>query len=80
LLLSSGPPLVASDNQSDDPVLRFIVANLVGLCHKRSLHRPAAVATTLRAVSFQEIAEHFQRSNEHFSRESAALGAFFLRP
>jgi hypothetical protein len=24
--------------------------------------------------------EHFQRSNEHFSRESAALGAFFLRP
>jgi hypothetical protein len=32
---------VASDNQSDDPVLRFIVANLVRLCHKRSLHRPA---------------------------------------
>jgi large subunit ribosomal protein L35 len=26
-----------------------------------------------------EIAEHFQRSNEHFSRESAPLGAFFLR-
>jgi len=41
LFLSSDPPLVASDNQSDDPVLRFIVANLVRLCHKRSLHRPA---------------------------------------
>jgi hypothetical protein len=27
----------------------------------------------------QEIIEHFQRSNEHFSRESAPLGAFFLR-
>jgi hypothetical protein len=24
-----------------------------------------------------EIIEHFQRSNEHFSRESASLGAFF---
>jgi hypothetical protein len=24
-----------------------------------------------------EIAKHFQRSNEHFSRESASLGAFF---
>ena len=24
-----------------------------------------------------EITEHFQRSNEHFSRESALLGAFF---
>jgi hypothetical protein len=24
-----------------------------------------------------EIAEYFQRSNEHFSRESAPLGAFF---
>jgi large subunit ribosomal protein L35 len=27
----------------------------------------------------QEITEYFQRSNEHFSRESAASGAFFLR-
>jgi large subunit ribosomal protein L35 len=26
-----------------------------------------------------EIIEHFQRSNEHFSRESALSGAFFLR-
>jgi large subunit ribosomal protein L35 len=29
------------------------------------------------AVFVLEIAEHFQRSNEHFSRESAASGAFF---
>jgi hypothetical protein len=41
LFLSSDTPLMASDSQSDDPVLRFIVANLVRLCHKRSLHRPA---------------------------------------
>jgi hypothetical protein len=26
---------------SNNPVPRFIVANLVGLCHKRNLHRPA---------------------------------------
>jgi hypothetical protein len=30
-------------------------------------------------ISSKKIIEHFQRSNEHFSRESAPLGAFFLR-
>jgi hypothetical protein len=34
----------------------------------------------VRAGCFiSEITKHFQRSNEHFSRESAPLGAFFLR-
>jgi hypothetical protein len=84
LFLSSATPLKASDYQSDDPVARFIVANLVRLCHKRSLHRPADQGLPwqmfLRVVSLLEIAEHFQSSNEHFSRESAASGGSFLRP
>jgi len=34
-------PLRARVGVSNNPAPRFIVANLVGLCHKRNLHRPA---------------------------------------
>jgi large subunit ribosomal protein L35 len=37
------------------------------------------VAVSLLVISFREIAEHFQRSNEHFSRPDALAGAFVLR-
>jgi hypothetical protein len=32
---------------------------------------------TVRVVSFAKKPEHFQRSNEHFSRETAPSGAIF---
>jgi large subunit ribosomal protein L35 len=37
------------------------------------------VAVSLLVVSLREIIEHFQRSNEHFSRPDALAGAFVLR-
>jgi large subunit ribosomal protein L35 len=35
---------------------------------------------SVRVVSFSEKPEHFQRSNEHFSRPDAFTGVFVLRP
>jgi large subunit ribosomal protein L35 len=67
---------------SNIAVLRFIVANLIWLCHKRNLIARLIKGCRVDArtgCSVYEIAEYFQRSNEHFSRESAPLGAFFLR-
>src|SRR3981081_2898910 len=60
----------------------FIVANLARLCHKRNLIarliKGCRVDVRAGCVIF-EITEHFQRSNEHFSRPNAFTGAFFLR-
>jgi large subunit ribosomal protein L35 len=50
----------------------FPVANSGLLCHKPGLRRPADQGLPWRrpvpATFISEIAEHFQRSNEHFSR------------
>jgi hypothetical protein len=75
---------IASGNSPGPSVPRFIVANSLPLCHKPTLHRPADQGLPcrwfVRVSSFWRKPEHFQRSNEHFSCESAALGAFLLRP
>jgi len=62
-----------------DGVYLFVVANLSWLCHKRTLiaRLIKGCRVDARADYFAyKIIEHFQRSNEHFSRESAPLGAF----
>ena len=67
---------------SNKPVPWFIVANQAGLCHKRNLIARLIKGCRVDARAgycFSEIIEHFQRSNEHISREGAPLGAFFLR-
>jgi len=50
-------------------------------CDKRGLHRPAenraAVAMAVQVLSIDLKPEHFQRSNEHFSREDAVFGRIF---
>src|SRR5437660_12106618 len=54
------------------------VAILLMLCHKPNLHRPAdkGCRVDVRAgCCVYEITEHFQRSNEHFSRHGAATSA-----
>jgi large subunit ribosomal protein L35 len=63
-------------------VPRFIVANPAGLCHNANFiaRLIKGCRVDVHAGCFvSEIAEHFQRSNEHFSRESAPSGASFLR-
>jgi hypothetical protein len=65
---------------SSEPVPWFIVANLTSLCHKRNFiaRLIKGCRVDARAGCFiSEIIKHFQRSNEHFSRKSAPLGAFF---
>jgi large subunit ribosomal protein L35 len=60
----------------------FIVANLARLCHKRNLiaRLIKGCRVDARAGCFAyEIIEHFQRSNEHFSRPDAFTGAFVVR-
>jgi large subunit ribosomal protein L35 len=67
---------------SNDPVARFSVAKRSKLCHKPQLHRPADQGLPWRCPCdcfISEIAQHFQRSNEHFSRPSAFAGGFVLR-
>ena len=60
----------------------FIVANLARLCHKRNfiarLIKGCRVDARAGCCAY-EITEHFQRSNEHFSRPDAFAGAFVLR-
>src|SRR5436309_2162467 len=59
------------------------VAILPILCHK-----PTFIARLIKGCRVDvragclasEIAKHFQRSNEHFSRPNAFTGAFVLRP
>jgi large subunit ribosomal protein L35 len=57
---------------------RFIVAISPILCHKPTLHRPADQGLPCRCpcrlVPLRQIIEHFQRSNEHFSRSNAFAG------
>ncbi len=60
----------------------FVVANLARLCHKRNLiaRLIKGCRVDARAGCFAyEIIEHFQRSNEHFSRPDAFTGAFVVR-
>jgi large subunit ribosomal protein L35 len=74
--------LRARTHTSDEAVRRFVVANLAWLCHKRSLHRPADQGLPWQCpcwLSHFGIIEHFQRSNEHFSRPAALGGGFVLR-
>jgi hypothetical protein len=66
-------PAAYCHHMSIVPLARFIVANLPRLCHK-----PPFVARLIKGCRvdvhagcfISEIAKHFQRSNEHFSRET----------
>jgi hypothetical protein len=65
---------------SNKPVPWFIVANQAGLCHKRNLIARLIKGCRVDARAgycLSEITEHIQRSNEHFSRESALWARFF---
>ena len=65
--------------RSNHLVARFIVANLAALWHKRGViaRLIKGCRVDVRAgCLISEIAEHFQRSNEHFSRENRLRARF----
>jgi large subunit ribosomal protein L35 len=73
---------MASADTSPNRVPRFIVANPRWLCHKRNVHRPADKGCRGDAPAGcfpYEIAQLFQRSNEHLADWAALAGGFVLR-